>query len=113
MRKIRKIRKIRNIRKIRKIRKMPHQSGNTRLAMGDGASLVKHHRRDLVCVLQGLGPLDQDAIPDMTRMLRTARRNPPGPHPSAHHDGSRSCEAEGAGAGNGQHCQGHPGRGEV
>ena len=62
---------------------------HSRLALGQGASLVKHNGLDLVGPFQGVTPLDEDAAG--------------GSHPSAHHDCSRGGQAQSTGAGYYQH----------
>ena len=64
-------------------------TGDSRLALGQGASLVKHNGLDLVGPFQGVTPLDEDAAG--------------GSYPSANHDGGGGGQAQRAGAGYHQH----------
>ena len=64
-------------------------AGDSRLALGQGASLVKDDGLDFVGALQGVTPLDQDAAG--------------GSHPGTHHDSGGGGQAQSTGAGHHQH----------
>ena len=62
---------------------------DSRLSLGQGASLVKHNGFDVVGTLQGVPSLDEDPAGSS--------------HPSAHHDGCGGGQPQGTGAGYDQH----------
>ena len=64
-------------------------AGDSRLALGQRASLVKDNGLDLVGPFQGVTPLDENATG--------------GSHPSTHHDSGGGCQAQSTGAGYYQH----------